>query len=138
LLEKAYRKKKEKKVPELPLWLSPTQVRIIPLSDKFLKYSEKIAKEIEKNCIRVDVDDRKETVQKKIRDAELEWVPYIVVVGSKEVKSKKISVRIRKENRIKTMSLKKLVKRIWKEVEGKPFKFLSLPKHLSKRPIFVG
>jgi threonyl-tRNA synthetase len=138
LLEKAYLDEKEnKKVPKLPLWLSPTQVRLIPLSDKFTKDAEKIAGGIEEN-IRVDIDDRSDTVQKKIRDAELEWVPYILVIGSKEIESKKVSVRERGIKEIEQMKLKELTKRIEDEIKGKPFKKLSLPKLLSKRPIFVG
>jgi threonyl-tRNA synthetase len=138
LLEKAYADQQNKKVPSLPLWLSPTQVRVIPLSDKYLRISEKIAKEIEKNKIRVDIDDRRETVEKKIRDAELEWVPFIVVVGKKEVKSKKISVRIRESGKIKEMKVEKLVELVKSLTKDKPFKPLSLPKLLSNRPIFVG
>jgi threonyl-tRNA synthetase len=125
------------KNPILPLWLSPTQVRIIPLSDKYIKASEKIAEEIEKNQIRVDIDDRNETVSKKIRDAELEWIPAICVVGSKEVKMKTLAVRLREEGKIKKMKIKDLIKMIKDKVKGKPFKPLPLPKLLSKRPIFV-
>ncbi|MEM7821604.1 MAG: threonine--tRNA ligase [Candidatus Aenigmatarchaeota archaeon] len=138
LLEKAYADQENKKVPSLPLWLSPTQVRIIPLSDKFIKASEKIAEEIEKNEIRVDIDDRRETVEKKIRDAELEWVPYSLVIGPKEIKSKKLAVRIREKGKIKQMKLEQLIKEIKNKIKDKPFKKLPLPKLLSKRPIFVG
>jgi threonyl-tRNA synthetase len=138
LLEKAYANQQNKKVPSLPLWLSPTQVRIIPVSDKYLKFSEKIAEEIEKNQIRVDIDDRRETVEKKIRDAELEWVPFIIVVGQKEIESKKLAVRIRETGKIENMKIAELVKRIKDLTKDKPFRPLSLPKLLSKRPIFVG
>lgn len=138
LLEKAYAEEQKKKVPKLPLWLSPIQVRIIPLSDKYIKVSEKILEKIEENQVRIDIDDRKETVEKKIRDAELEWVPYILVIGPKELKSKKLSVRIREIGKIKQMKLEELINKIKKEVEDKPFKKLSLPKLLSQRPIFVG
>jgi len=138
LLEKAYADQQNKKVPSLPLWLSPTQVRVIPLSDRYLKISEKVAEEIEKNKIRVDIDDRRETVEKKIRDAELEWIPFIVVIGKKEVKSKRISVRIRETGKIKEMKVEKLIEVIKNLTKNKPFKPLPLPKLLSKRPIFVG
>jgi threonyl-tRNA synthetase len=137
LLEKAYADEQKKKIPSLPLWLSPTQVRIIPLSDKYVKASEKIAEEIEKNQIRVDVDNKRETVERKIRDAELEWVPAICVVGSKEIEKKILTVRLREEGKIKEMKLEKLINLIKNEVEGKPFKPLPLPKLLSKRPVFV-
>jgi len=138
LLEKAYIDQQNKKVPQLPLWLSPTQVRLIPLSEKFTQATKKIADEIEKENIRVDIDDRSDTVQKKIRDAELEWINYILVVGPKEIKSKKLSVRNRKTGKIKLVKLEKLVKEIKDEIKNKPFKKLSLPKLLSLRPIFVG
>ena len=138
LLEKAYLDQQNKKIPQLPLWLSPTQVRLIPLSEKFVQATKKIADEIEKEDIRVDVDDRSDTVQKKIRDAELEWINYILVVGPKEIKSKKISVRDRKTGKIKLVKLGQLIKEIKEEIKDKPFKKLSLSKLLSVRPIFVG
>ncbi len=138
LLERAYAEQQEGKVPSLPLWLSPIQVRIIPLSDKYIKDSEKIAEQIEENQVRVDIDDRKESVKKKIRDAELEWVPYILIIGPKELKSKKLAVRIREIGKIKQMKSEQLIKEIKNEVKDKPFKKLPLPKLLSQRPIFVG
>ncbi len=138
LLEKAYLNQQDKKVPQLPLWLSPTQVRLIPLSEKFTEEAIKFADEIEKENVRVDIDDRSDTVQKKIRDAELEWVPYILIIGPKEIKSKKLSVRMRETGKIKEMKLEQLVNEIKDEVKDKPFRKLSLPKLLSERPIFVG
>jgi threonyl-tRNA synthetase len=113
-------------------------VRIIPLSEKFNKYAEKIAEEIEGHRIRVDIDDRRETVEKKIRDAELEWIPYSLVIGEKEIKSKKLSVRERESGKVKSSTLDALVKKIKKQIEEKPFKESSLPKKLSQRPSFVG
>ena len=95
LLEKAYREQMAGKAPMLPLWLSPTQVRLIPISDKYMDKVEEIAKKIEVHCIRVDIDDSSSTLQKKIREAEQEWIPYIVVVGEKEVESGNLSVRDR-------------------------------------------
>lgn len=138
LLEKAYREQQKGKAPMLPLWLAPTQVRIIPLSDKFEKDAEKIAQEIMNNCIRVDVDDRPQTMQKKIREAETEWVNYIIVVGQKEIDSGLLPVRARELGKIKPMKLEDLVAEIKRETEGKPFKPLSLPKLLSDRPQFYG
>jgi threonyl-tRNA synthetase len=70
LLEKAYREQQKGKSPMLPLWLSPTQVRLIPISDQFLGKVEEIAEEMEANCIRVDVEDRALTLQKRVREAE--------------------------------------------------------------------
>jgi threonyl-tRNA synthetase len=138
MLEKAYRQQMEGKPPMLPLWLSPTQIRVIPLSDSFLSYAEKMANEIEKNCIRVDIDDRALTMQKKVREAETEWIPYIVVIGKKEVEGETLPVRDRKTGKIKKMKLRELIEEIKRETSDKPFKPLTLPKHLSQRPQFYG
>jgi len=138
LLEKAYKEQQSGKPPMLPLWLSPTQVRIIPMSDKYLEYSEKLADAIEERCIRVDIDDRTLTLQKRIREAEMEWVPYIVVVGRKEVESGMLPVRDRKAGGIRKMKLEELVSEVEEITRDKPFKPLPLPKHLSKRPQFYG
>jgi len=138
LLERAYKDQQKGKPPMLPLWLAPTQVRIIPLSDKFEKAAEKIAEQIEANSIRVDVDDRPLTMQKKVREAETEWVNYVVVVGQKELDSEILPARDRKSGKIKPMKLDALVKTIEQETANKPFKPLSLPKLLSNRPQFYG
>jgi len=138
LLEKAYKEQQSGKPPMLPLWLSPTQVRIIPLSDKYLEHCEELAKTMEKHCIRVDIDDRTLTLQKRVREAEMEWVPYIIVVGEKEAESKVLAVRDRKIQKIRKMKLEELISEIEKLTKGKPFKPLPLPKHLSKRPQFYG
>ncbi len=141
LLEKAYLMLQNGRLPMLPVWLSPTQVRIIPVSEKHLDYALKVANELEKRCIRVDVDDRDETLAKKIRDASSEWIPYIAVVGEREEKSNKITVTIRSESTINEqkrveMSVEELANRIQNECKGKPFKPLCLPKLLSARPSF--
>jgi len=138
ILETAAWMEKEGKPPTFPLWISPTQVRIIPVSDKHVEDCKKVLEKIESEKIRVDIDDRKETVQKKIRDTELEWVPYILVIGPKEIKSKKVSVRIRKIGKVEVMELEELIKQIKDETKDKPFRQLPLPKLLSERPIFVG
>jgi threonyl-tRNA synthetase len=138
LLEKAYKDQQERKSPMLPLWLSPTQVRLIPLSDKFIDDVEKMAREIEDHCVRVDIDDRTLTLQKRIREAEMEWIPYIVVVGPKELESDILPVRDRKTGEMRKMKLEKLISEIGETVKDKPFKPLPLPKHLSKRPQFYG
>ena len=139
LLEKAYREQQKGKSPMLPLWLSPTQVRLIPLSDQFLEKVEEIATEIELQCIRVDVDDRAMTLQKRIREAETEWVPYVVVIGQKEIESGVLSIRVREEQgKLENMKLDELTAKVKEGVAGKPFKPLPLPRSLSKRPQFHG
>ena len=139
LLEKAYREQQKGKSPMLPLWLSPTQVRLIPLSDQFLEKVEEIATEIELQCIRVDVDDRAMTLQKRIREAETEWVPYVVVIGQKEIESGVLSIRVREEQgKLENMKLDELTAKVKEGLAGKPFKPLPLPRSLLKRPQFHG
>jgi len=138
LLEKAYREQQSGKPPMLPLWLSPTQVRLIPLSDSFLNKVENMAEAMEKHCIRVDIDDRQLTLQKRIREAEMEWIPYIIVVGQREIDSGVLAVRDRKTGELRKLKLKELTTEVEKTVKGKPFKPLPLPKLVSKRPQFYG
>lgn len=136
LLEKAYREQQKGKAPMLPLWLAPTQVRVIPISDKFVAEAEKIVDTLEKNCIRADVDDRPFTMQKKVREAETEWINYVLVIGQRELDSGVLPVRDRKQRKIREMKLQELIKEISGETEGKPFQPLTLPRLLSKRPQF--
>jgi len=139
LLEKAYKEQQSGKSPMLPLWLSPTQVRLIPMSDKYLEKVEEIAKEIEAQCIRVDVDDRAFTLQKRVREAEIEWVPYVIVVGQRETESGVLSIRDREaHSKIQNMKLNELITKIQDKLKDKPFKPLPLPRSLSKRPQFYG
>ncbi len=139
LLEKAYREQMAGKAPMLPLWLSPTQVRLIPISDKFLDKVEEIAAKIEANCIRVDVDDSASTLQKKVREAEQEWIPYIVVVGEKEVESGTLSVRDREaKGAQQKLMVEELIAKVLAKTAGKPFKPLPLPRAISRRPLFHG
>jgi len=141
LLEKAYRIQKMGGTPMLPLWLSPTQVRVIPVSENFYSEAERIAEEIAKHRIRADWDDRPMTMQKKIREAEMEWIPYIVVIGQEEVSSGVLAVRDRRlkgAQKIRKMHLNELINEIREETKDKPFKPLTLPMALSKRPRFYG
>ncbi len=141
LLEKAYMNAERGKPPMLPVWLSPTQVRVIPISEKYLESAVEVASRLKANGIRADVDDRDETLGKKVRDASTEWIPYIVVVGEREVETGKLTVTVRAESEINRpkkveMSVDELVSRIRRECEGKPFKPLPLPMKLSERPSF--
>ena len=137
LLEKAHRDSLKGKPPTIPLWLSPTQVRIIPVSEKFLDVSEKLMKQIEKSNIRVDLDDRSLSLGKKVRAAEKEWISYIIVIGENEVNSDVLPVRERTVGKqIRNMKLIELTIEITEKTADKPFKPLTLPKLLSKRPQF--
>ncbi|MBI4448123.1 threonine--tRNA ligase [Candidatus Woesearchaeota archaeon] len=139
ILENAANDEKEGLLPMLPLWLSPTQIRIIPVSvDNHLNFSLQLAKKLEEENIRVDIDDRQETVGKRIMNAEEKWVPYILVVGEKEMNSQKLTVRIRAINKQKEMAKEELTMEIKEKTKDMPFKSLALHQLLSKRPIFIG
>ena len=134
LLEKAANDTKEGKKPQFPLWLAPTQVRLIPVKPEYLEHCEKMAEKISSFDIRVDVDDRNESVGKSIRNAETDWTPYILVIGEKEVNAARISIRDRKSGSVKELSIDDLIKEIKGQTNGKPFMKLNMDKHLSKRP----
>jgi threonyl-tRNA synthetase len=78
---------------KFPLWLAPLQVRILPISDKFVPYAQEVLKQLKKADIRAELDDRSEKIGKKIRDTELMRVPYMFVIGEKEVNEHKVAVR---------------------------------------------
>ncbi len=137
LLEKAYMEQQKGKRAVLPLWLSPTQVRIATVSDSHLDFANKLADEIEAHNIRVDIDDRVESIGRKIRDGEKDWAQHIVVIGDKEVNGAPLNVRIRKTNEQKQMSKEQLIGEIKTRTEGMPFRPLAMSRLLSKRPIFV-
>jgi len=143
LLEKEAIKMSKGQKPMLPLWLSPTQIRFIPVSSDFVKTCEKIIEMFDQKSpcihIRADIDDREESVSRKIRDAEKEWIPIIVVVGDKESKTKKFIPRFRDktisdENR--EYSLDELYDLISKSTANYPQHRIPLSVYLSKRPKF--
>ena len=136
LLEKAYREQQKGEVPMLPLWLAPTQARVIPVSDKFVAEADRIADQLSEACVRADVDDRALTMQKKVREAEMEWINYVLVIGQKEIDSGTLAVRDRERKEIRKISLQELIKEINEKTAGKPFRSLALPKKLSSRPQF--
>lgn len=102
-----------------PLWLSPTQVKILPISDEQLEYATTIEKELLKNKIRVKVDSRAEKIGYKIREAELERVPYMLILGKKEAEEGIVSIRRRGNKENDVMSLEEFVTKLLKEIEEK-------------------
>lgn len=104
---------------KFPTWLAPVQVKILPISDKFNDYAEKVRAELKKNKMRVEIDYRSEKIGYKIREARNERVPYIIVVGEKEENEKAISLRSRKNGDEGTLKLEELIRRINFEVENK-------------------
>ena len=102
-----------------PVWLSPVQVKILPITDKEHEYSYKLQKEMQEKGIRVVVDDRNEKTGYKIREAQLEKVPYMLVVGPKEVEQNLVAVRSRQNGDEGTCALEEFVQKILKEIETK-------------------
>jgi len=137
LLEEAARMMRQGRPPMLPTWLSPTQVRVIPVSSDYLGHALKVADQIERASIRVDVDDRDESVAKKVRDAETEWIPYIAVVGQREVEGGFITVRVRRDRSVREMKVEELIEAINAEIGDKPRLPLYEPKLVSLRPRFT-
>lgn len=138
ILEKQAKLMQEGKKPMFPLWLSPIQVRVIPVSKEYLDYALYVAGKIEGARIRVDVDDEDERLSKKIRRAEKEWIPYIVVVGEKEKETGTITVRRREDGKQYETRIEELIKEIKQKTEGFPYKPRPLPLLLSQRPKFRG
>lgn len=102
-----------------PLWLAPIQAKILPLSEKFTKYAEKIAEEMRKENIRVEISNTNETLGKRIREAELQKIPYLLVVGEKEEKNKSVNVRNYKRGQEGEIRLDLFIKRISEEIKSK-------------------
>lgn len=138
LLERAYARQTAGGVPALPFWLNPVQVRFIPISEKYLALANNLAQIFTEAMIRADIDDRDETVQKRVREAEKEWVSYIIVVGEEEEKTGLLNVRGREERKITKLKIEEILEEIRKKASGKPFLPLPLPKMLSKRPKLLG
>ena len=134
LLEKAARYSKLGKVPFLPLWLTHTLVRLIPVSSTHIDFCEQLFIELTKNQIRADIDDRDESVGKKIRDSETEWIYYSLVIGDNEVKSNQLVLRDRVNKSQHHVSLEEIIKMIESQIVDKPYLPLNLPSHLSRRP----
>ena len=134
LLEKAAKDSHEGRKPQFPLWLTPTQIRIIPLKEEFNTFTENLADKISANDIRVDIDDRNESIGKRIREAEKEWIRYILVIGEKEANSQNLSIRDRQTNDVRELPFDDFINEIKEQIKEKPFTGLNLPKYLSKRP----
>ncbi|MFX1514796.1 MAG: threonine--tRNA ligase [Promethearchaeota archaeon] len=123
--------------PQIPLWLSPTQVRVLPVSGECIPYSVKIAEELEQNDIRVEIDDRDLSLAKKIRAAEKLWIPLIFVIGEKEINQEKVTVRYRKKKKQEFQMLKEIIKYIKKHTAEKPTFLRAIPRLVSLQPIFT-
>jgi threonyl-tRNA synthetase len=102
-----------------PLWLSPIQVAVIPISEKHLGYAQKIIEELKKNNIRIDFKNENETLGKKIRAVEMQKIPYLLVMGDKEVKTESVSVRERGKGDLGVIKIDEFLEKIKKDIKDK-------------------
>lgn len=134
LLEKSANLAKQGKTSFLPLWLMNTQIRLIPVNQTFTSKCLEINNYFKQNNIRADIDDREESLSKKIREAEMEWILYIVIIGEKEISSNTISVRDRMKKSSYESSMMQLKEIIQSQTKDKPYLPINLPELLSNRP----
>lgn len=102
-----------------PVWLSPVQVQIIPISENHVEYAGKILEEFSRADIRANIDSRNETMQAKIRDAQIQKIPYMAIVGDKEVSCKNITVRLRDKSNLNGIKLNEFISRVAKRIKDK-------------------
>jgi threonyl-tRNA synthetase len=134
LLEKCAKISKLGSKPSLPLWINHTQVRIIPVGEHHIPFCEKMATYLSNRQIRADIDDRQESVSKKIRESEIEWIRYTLVIGDKETNEEGLTVRDRIEGTHRKVTLEDLANEIQVQTKDKPYLPLNLPRNLSQRP----
>lgn len=142
LIESALYRMGEGRLPMFPVWLSPEQVRLIPVSQKHVGFCMEIASKLESSSIRVGVDDRDLTVSRRVMEAKASWIPYIIVVGDREVETGIFPVVVRGESTIDRdsiieMRIEELVDRVRSECKGMPYRPLYVPRELSRRVQFV-
>ena len=104
---------------KFPVWLSPLQVKILPISDKFLSYATEVKAKLRKVGVRVEIDERQEKIGKKIREAELSRVPYMLVLGEKEMNENTLSIRRQGKGDIGQLSVDEFIRNIVSEIEEK-------------------
>ena len=100
-----------------PTWLAPVQVRILPIADSHKEYAEKLKEKLEEYDIRVELDEREEKIGYKIREAQLQKIPYMLIVGDKEVEANAVGVRSRKDGDIGAMSVEDFINKIEEEIK---------------------
>ena len=101
-----------------PLWIAPVQVKVLTISDEYKEYADKITRQLLDKNIRIEVDDRNEKIGYKIREAQVQKVPYMLIIGEKELKDNVISVRSRKDGDIGQMSIDKFIEKVEDEVKN--------------------
>ncbi len=112
----------EKYAGAFPMWLAPVQVKLLPIADRHLDYVYNIKKELEAQGMRVEIDDRSEKIGYKIREAQLEKIPYMFVIGDKDIENNSVSVRHRKQGDLGSMPLADFIKMAVEEIDSKEIK----------------
>lgn len=107
---------------KLPLWLSPVQVKILPIAEKHFDYAKTVAEEMRKAGLRIEIDERSESTSKKVRDAQVEKVNYILVVGDKEAQNNSVNVRTRNSEVLGERGIKEFISQLVLEVKEKQIK----------------
>jgi len=102
-----------------PLWLSPVQTKIIPITDAQHEYAHKILDKLKEQGIRVEIDDRSEKMQSKIRDAQMQKIPYMLIIGGREVENNQVSIRQRDNQDLGAMDFDKFLKTIKDQIKNK-------------------
>jgi len=130
------------KVPALPTWLSPAQARVIPVAERHTAYAEEVCNTLNAAQVRCDLDDREESVGKKVREAGMDWVPYVIVVGDEEIANKKLTVTIRKKSQPnkpykEQFTVDTLAAAVKAEIGSMPFRPLYTPRKLSKKARYI-
>jgi len=101
-----------------PVWLAPVQVMLIPIADRHMDYARQVAQELKQAGMRVDVDDRGERMNAKIRDAQNQKIPYMLVVGDREAEQGAVAVRLRSEENLGAMSVAAFLARTSQDIEA--------------------
>ena len=103
---------------KFPVWLAPTQVSIITVADRHIDYAKKLKQSLEENNVRTELDDRAESIGKKVRDHQQMKVPYIITIGDKEIESNILAIRTR-DNKVQNLKKEEFIKQISKEIKEK-------------------
>jgi threonyl-tRNA synthetase len=104
---------------KFPVWLAPLQVKILPISDKFMPYAQEVFAELKKAGVRVEIDDRNEKIGKKIRDTELAKIPLMLVIGEKEMNEGKVAIRRQGKGDIGVAPIAEFIDLVNEEVKSK-------------------
>ncbi|MEN6444186.1 MAG: threonine--tRNA ligase [Methanoregula sp.] len=129
-------------VPALPTWLSPVQARVVPVAERHTAYAQEVCNALNAAQVRCDIDDREESVGKKVREAGMDWVPYVIVIGDDEIASKKLTVTIRRKSQPnkphkEQVTVEELAAAVKTEIGSMPFRPLYTPRKLSMKARYI-